>query len=98
MPILKFVQEFCLVTSSLQEVVQGDALWQDFNKDEVAMKFRLADILLVNLLQDTVNSIKSVASKQNKQTSSPNQTLFDKTDFHVPTPRQRFSRQRTLSF
>lgn len=81
-----------------KEVVQGDALWQDFNKDEVAMKFRLADILLVNLLQDTVNSFKRVASKQNKQTSSPNQTLFDKTDFHVPTPRQRFSRQRTLSF
>ncbi|KAL5250616.1 hypothetical protein ACHWQZ_G016373 [Mnemiopsis leidyi] len=84
-----------------KEVVQTDASWQDFNKDEVAMKFRLADILLVNLLQDTVNSFKRISTKKKKEgmspSSSPSFALVDKSEFQN-NPRQRYSRQRTLSF
>ena len=74
----------------LQEVVQGDALWQDFNKDEVAMKFRLADILLVNLLQDTVNSFQQITERR-----SSGHHVFNS---QVETPScERTQRQRTLS-
>ena len=67
-------------------------MWQDFNKDEVAMKFRLADILLVNLLQDTVNSFQRIADNQ-----SSGHHVFD-TDFLKTRNHDKVPRQRTLSF
>ena len=54
-----------------QEVVQEDCGWQDFVIDEVAIKFRVADIILVNLLNDTVSTLKHVSRKRGEVGTPP---------------------------